>query len=321
MTNPTGTQFYHNYPMGPQLRRWLGIQASAYSGDKKHNISGEEKKSFSEFLLAFIKENQLESESTLVNLMDELLAMDLPFLVLKIVDYNQEVWKKTDFRGLHAEGLAAMLSSELPRAEDCFVKAQAAAPLEPAPYVNLVRIYHYDKHWDDSLPWIDAGLKTNPNYFPLWELLLENVQAKFAEMKDILPVIKERAHSLHSWAGMSLFTDIDPLSNSQSKAAALEQFYNNGERDEAFLIEYTGALGAANQFATIPSIIWQAEKHDGKPSAWRLQLHKLQAHLALDQKEIFLSQVPSILKNPDLPAHIQTELTELFTEVQKEMPS
>jgi len=124
-----------------------------------------------------------------------------------------------------------------------FSGIQELAPAEPAPYVNLVQIMIFQDRFADARTWCQAGLTAEPNNYNLWDLLADigTREGENFSHYDIL----EAAKQFDSWAGYSLAADLDPEANSQTKAAHLDPFYNHGERSSDFLIEYTGALGAA----------------------------------------------------------------------------
>ena len=309
MSFSVGSNWNH-YPMGPKLRRWLGISSKEYTGFATDVVGAELKREFVDYLLGYMKENQIADESSMIDLMDELLGMDLPILVLKLVDLNRQLWSREDFRGLHIEGLSAIYCGELSRAELCFYDAHKLVPAEPAPYVNLVQIMHHDKRWEESAAWINAGLQACPNHFPLWELFY----AYLDEIgQDPVKQLWSRAVELHSWAGKSLVADLDEQSNQQSKASYLEPFYQSGEREADFLVEYTGALGIAGDYDRIPSIVWEAEKSFSH-IPWKLKAHAAQAHLAMDQKEAFRRQADSLLADREFPSQHRQELQDLIKE-------
>ena len=308
--NHLETNSWDHYPMGPKLRKWLGISNKEYSGFKTELVGADLKRRFVDFLLAYMKENQVGSEGLMIDLMDELLGMDLPILVLKVVDFNREHWSRKDFRGLHIEGLGAMYCGELSRAELCFFDAHKLIPTEPAPYVNLIQIMHHDQRWEESAQWALAGLKACPNHYPLWELFY----AYLNEIgKDPVAELWARAEEFHSWAGKSLVADIDEQSNQQSKASYLESFYQSGEREASFLVEYTGALGVAGDYDRIPPIVWEAEKSFSH-IPWKLKAHAAQAHLAMDQKDAFRRQANSLLADREFPSQHKQELETLIKE-------
>ena len=227
-----------------------------------------------------------------------------------VVDFNQEIWSRNDFRGINIEGLGAMYCGELARAEHCFYDAHKLIPSEPAPYVNLIQITHHDKRWEESAAWILAGLKACPNHYPLWELFY----VYLTEVgKDPVSELWARAEEFHSWAGKSLVADLDEQSNQQSKASYLDPFYQSGERDASFLVEYTGALGLAGDYDRIPSIVWEAEK-SYSTIPWKLKAHAAQAHLAMEQKEAFRRQANALLTDRDFPSQHRQELENLIKE-------
>jgi hypothetical protein len=303
------------YPMGPNVRIWLGISREVDLGKHRNRPGQEERLGFSDFLLHSIEHGEGQhplDENQLVDLVDELVAMDLPLVALKLIDAFPNLWHRNHFRGALAEGIAAMQVEDLERAEISFRVAQGLVPAEPAPYVNLVQIMIFQDRLADARTWCQAGLTAEPNNFNLWDLMADIASREKAEFShhDII----EAAKQFDSWAGYSMAADLDPDANSQTKAAHLDPFYNHGERSSDFLIEYTGALGAAGHFEKIPQIIWQAEKFASDPIPWKLHLHGAQAHLAMNQLDRFAAMIEILRKKPGVPAEIISELERTYIE-------
>lgn len=309
-----------HYPMGPQLRSWLGYEAADHSSST--STSNEQKLYFSEFLLSQIETRSLNSESLAGELMDELIAMDLPVPVLKLADQlQQKNLGNSDFARILAEGIAAMQVDELGRAESCFRDAQGIAPEEPAPYINLIQILMHTGRDEEAYSWVKGCLNAEPNYLKLWDLIAElTVSEKLMTAKPdlqksrpsfVLALAKEH----NSWAGLSLAADLDEAANSQTKASFLDEHYHQGERSLEFLLEYTGALGAAGDFEKIPQIIWQATKTTNQQIPWRLEIHGLQAFLAMDQNTQFLEHAEKFLKRRDISPQLREELLNITEEI------
>jgi tetratricopeptide (TPR) repeat protein len=309
---------WSSYPMGPNLRIWLGLETENESSKYRTRPDQTERVGFSDFLLENIQkgpDNTKLDEPQLVDLVDELVAMDLPFVALKLIDSCAVYWHRNHFRGVLAEGIAAMQVEDLERSERCFRLAQGLAPTEPAAYVNLVQIMISQDRLPEARTWCQAGLTAEPNNYNLWDLLAELAGREKAEFShhDIISAAKE----FHSWAGYSLAADLDPDANSQTKAGHLDAFYNHGERSGDFLIEYTGALGAAGHFDRIPQIIWQAEKLASESIPWKLHLHGAQAHLAMNQLDRFAAVIEILRRKSGVPAEVISELEQTYIEETK----
>lgn len=312
-------QDYNNYPMGPKLSSWLGLPEKELKEDEVE-FSESLKSEFKDFLLRHMEDAEVGSQDQLVELLDELVSMDIPEAALKLADYNSQIWTRGDFRGAQAEGIAAMITGDLARAEMCFKCAHHASPDEPAPYTNLIQVLFHEDRLEDAKVWLDAGLNTNPNYYRLWELAFAIEQKKGLEQEQITAYVIEAAKTKNSWAGLSLASETDLTANSQTKAANLEPFYSSGERDLEFLIEYTGALGAAGDLEKIPHIYWEASKAaKGKELPWRLEMHTAQAYLALGKHESFIERAQKILKMDFIPSEVRSYLDQLLEEAQKEL--
>lgn len=303
------------YPMGPKMRTWLGISAEAYGGDNRPRPDQIERQNFADFLVSYIEEVSTQGTlqaDQLADLVDELVAMDLPLMALKLIDQFPDAWHRDQFRGVLAEGIAAMQVGELDRSEKCFRIAQTLVPAEPAPYVNLVQILIHGDRLVEARTWCEAGLMVEPNNLNLWDLMAD-ISCREKESFSHHDIINS-AKKYHSWAGYSLAADLDPQANSQTKAGHLDSFYHQGERSAEFLIEYTGALGSAGDFEKIPQIIWQAEKFSSEPLPWKLHLHGAQAHLAMNQLDRFGAVVDRLRRTSGVPPHIIDELDKTYIE-------
>jgi Flp pilus assembly protein TadD len=304
-----------NFPMGPKLGKWLGIDQENMT-DFDHSKKGE----FNDFILRFIEDAEVKSEDSLVELIDELVSMDLPNAALKLADYQASIWTRKSFRGTQAEGIAAMITGDLGRAELCFKHAHHASPEEPAPFTNLVQVLYHDDRLDDADVWLNAGLNTNPNYYRLWELVFAVEQKRGHEQEVINKKVYDLAKELNSWAGYSLAAETDLDANSQTKAHNLSSFYSQGERDVEFLIEYTGALGAAGDLEKIPHIFWEANKAaSGKELPWRLEMHAAQAYLSMGRHEEFIERAKNILGMKYIPEEVSNYLNQLLGDAEKEL--
>ena len=312
---PTLREELHNFPMGPKVGAWLGVNQ-----EKMTSFDDSKRSEFNDFILRHIEDANVSNEDTLIDLLDELVSMDLPEAALKLADYQANIWTRKSFRGTQAEGIAAMILGDLGRAELCFKHAHHAEPEEPAPYTNLVQVLYHDDRLEEADTWLEAGLNTNPNYYRLWELVYAVEQKKGKEQEEINRYVYDRAKSKNSWAGYSLASETDVDANSQTKAHNLSSFYSQGERDTEFLIEYTGALGAAGDLEKIPHIYWEANKAaGGKELPWRFEMHAAQAYLSLGRHEEFIGRANAILGMKYIPEEVTGYLTELKAEAEKEL--
>jgi len=114
---------WSGYPMGPKLRIWLGININNDAKNDRRRPEESERQGFADFLLQSIGMSQTQpnlDEGQLVDLADELVAMDLPLVALKLIDSFSNCWHRNHFRGVLAEGIAAMQVEDLERSEMCF---------------------------------------------------------------------------------------------------------------------------------------------------------------------------------------------------------
>ena len=277
--------FLHRYPKGPKLTAWLHGAVSEQS-DLLEDVSSADKARFSEQVRELFAQLQAPvKEEDFIDLADELVAMDLPILALSLFDAYPETTRTClSFRRFHVESTASLLSGEFSRAEQSLCAAQAAIPEEPAPYVNLAQLYEHQGEPKKALEWCELGMQTCPNHLPLWEVF-----ARMHSQEDtdqLFSIILQQAKRYGSWAGHSLAAELDPDKTQQSLVYYLDPFYKQGEREEAFLAEYTGALGAAGDFDRVLKVI-ALELSGNRELDWPLHMHSLQASFALGHQEEF----------------------------------
>lgn len=296
------------YTLGPKCEQWL----AAHQNESFEKIY-KNKNELHSFLLSAVLNSPTLDKETISDLVDELFAMDLPELALKMIDchWDHIQWPK-DFRTLLVEGSSSMLAQDFERAKIAFTQAQELAPHEPAPYVNMYQILDYDRQNELAAEWLEEGLNSCKNHIPLWELFAYSLSQETEKNRFVK--IKEKAKKLNSWTGYSLSSELDPDKNISTKVSCLKPFYDGGERDQEFLIEYTGALGAAGQFEDIPALIWELQRKSNQELVWKLHLHLLQTYLALDKKELFFKEAGSFLSRKEVPTGILDELRSIIAE-------
>jgi tetratricopeptide (TPR) repeat protein len=301
---------WQHYPMGPEVQKWLGFAPLAANVDPELRAAAEQQKpGFIEFVLNYAADHPLAEMAQLTRLLDELLAMDLPAIAVKIAQLNPEACNHNDLQFLLAHGAAAMLCEEFALAEACFRRAQALAPLEPAPYINAIQIMQAEERWDEAWQWCMACIEVEPNHFPLWQLLARSIEKREGDLKSEISTLAQR---FNSWAGMSLAADLTASETPSLKVDYLKTFYEAGEASAPFLVEYTGALGAADLYEGIPAIVWRAKKLLGATSLpWKLLLHGAQAQLALGNEAAFREAAAILQKRKDLPPAVHQYLQEL----------
>ena len=124
--------------------------------------------------------------------------------------------------------------------------------------------------------------------------------------------VKELAIELNSYAGLSLAAYLANDKDALLRAQYLELAYENGIRDEEFLVEYTAALGMAQQYDKIPSIVWNLEKVEKKTVSWKLWSHVAQAQLAMEQFERADEIIMKLEGIADTPANVIKDLKTIY---------
>ena len=299
-----------NYPMGPQLRNYLGINDSQYEGDQaataltanESNIA-----QLSAYVIDRMRQSPIENYNYWANLIEELNVMALSKVVIFMAeeDYRPEV--ESDYRALLAIGSSYLMEQDWEPAIAYLKRAHQVTPEEIAPYTNLAGIY-YTLHQDEQVQqWCLAGLDVEANHQRLWELLASVYIAK--DRSQAAQLLKDAAVSKQSYLGLSLAASLVDAQDHLLKAEYLEELYHHDSKDQDFLIEYTAALGLAGQFQKIPTIVWQAHRSNGKTLHWKLYTHAAQAHMAQEQLED-AAKILTHIENqvPDAPQDVIQEL-------------
>lgn len=313
-----------NYPMGPRVQNWLGFSDGNSQIQEEvvkfADPSALHQRMFEDHFLASLEDKAVQNEDHLTNLMEELLAMGLPHLLVKLVDANLDKFQISDFRSQLYLGNACMMLNDHSRAEDCFRSAQKIVPEETAPYVNLTQIYIHDELFSAAKDWCLSGLIVDPNHTRLWELY-----AWMCQNEHGLDKAKDFVHSLskelNSWAGTSLSHDLNTSDmgdqdKAQEKLMDLESYYNEGLRDEAFLVEFTAQLGVCGKYERIPGVVWDLRsKSKGKAINWQLEVHELQSLMGLRREDQAKETLTRLLNRSDLPKTASTGLMELKAEL------
>jgi tetratricopeptide (TPR) repeat protein len=312
MTNP---DHIHSYPMGPKVRAFFDISDENYRGETAPLYDESYRKKFADHFLSVAGAKSELTLDALTDLIDELTAMDLPEVVIGLVDSRPELLLHRDFRCQLGIGVAAMLTENYDLSEDALRAAQEILPAEPAPYINIVQILFAQSRLDEALVWCESGLEAEPNNHSLWELM-----TRLREVTDgeaFPDMIMRLATRFNSWAGLSLAASLSTSGDRYLKVNLLDKLYAQGERSDQFLIEYTAALGVAGDMEKIPQIIWLEET--GKRNAslsWQLYLHAAQAYLAMDKYEEALTYIEKSEKQKYIPDEARAAIQELRAECQ-----
>lgn len=308
---------WFDFPMGPALRRYLGIDENDYQGASALPPSPETSENFQRFLMDLFPSQPPVSKDEFIDLLEELTHMKLTGATLHLAQlFRDEFPVDEDFRAQLAAGSAAMLEQELDEAEAFFRRAQMIEPAETAPYVNMAQIFFAQHRDKDALEWAESGLKTDPNQFRLWEIIgsihMDSDQTSAGE--KILTLAK----SIQSFAGRSLAAELMAPGDSLMKAQLLEDLFHEGKRDPDFLEEYTAALGLAQQYEKIPTVIWQAERLGQQKLPWQVYAHGVQAFLAMNKEADALHLFAKMNEDQSTPDQIKQELQALYEQVKQE---
>jgi tetratricopeptide (TPR) repeat protein len=259
-----------------------------------------------------VREKPVGTQELFVDLLEELTSMGLPSVVVSMAEQYPQFAIDSDFRACLALGSSLMMESELDEAVIVMNQAKALAPSELAPYVNLASIAFSQERDADALLLIDGGLGIDPNNIRLWELIASiylHDQAATAGER-----LRLKASEVNSFAGLSLAAEILAPNDHLLKAQLLEEAFNSGARDDDFLIEYTAALGLAQQFEEIPQLVYRLEHIEKKQVHWKLYAHAAQAFLALNKEAEAATLISRASRSPDMPANVLQDLQNVYDE-------
>ncbi|HET9240551.1 MAG TPA: hypothetical protein VFO10_25025 [Oligoflexus sp.] len=305
-------ELWNHYPMGPQLRSYLGVSDEEYTGDRSPRPDERTMAAFQDFLMQVVREKPVANQDLFVDLMEELTSMGLPQVVVALTEHAPGFAIDTDFRACLALGSSLMMIGELDEGAVVMNQAKALVPQELAPYVNLASIAFSQERDSEALELIDSGLGIDPNNFRLWELAasiyLHEDRASAGER------LRSKAMETNSFAGLSLAAEIIDPTDRLLKAELLEEAFNAGARDDDFLIEYTAALGLAQQFEKIPQLVYRIEHIEKKKVHWKLYAHAAQAFLAMNKEAEAATLISKASRSPDIPANVLQDLQSVYDE-------
>ena len=300
---------WNNFPMGPACREFLEISKENYEGEQQSRPDEDTAVQFQSELLVHIESHKPKNVLEFVDLLEEFTNMGLSIASVKLYESNDFPEASENFRAMLSVGSAYMMESDLESAESALKKAQALEPSEASSYVNLANLY-YSQHRDkDSLIWAEAGLGAEPNHHRLWEVIASIFMAE--DMAGAGDRVRQLAEDHNSFAGLSLAAHLIAPDDLLYKSQLLEKPFDSGIRDEEYLVEYTAALGLAQQFEKIPAVLWQLERVEGKKASWKLKSHVAQAFFAMDQEKEAKELIAGLEKS-DIPSGILTDLKQTY---------
>lgn len=301
---------WFDYPMGPHLKSFLQIRESEYRGDKAPAASKERLQEFSSFLIDYFQDHKPANHGQFVDLIEEMTSMGLSAVVVQFVELNAQQPVEGDFRACLALGSSLMLESDLDEAALFLRQAQGLAPMELAPYVNLVSIYFSMEQDENAMHWADRALTLDANHQKIWEIIASIFM--YQDRASAGEKVRSKAAANLSYAGMSLAAELIDPNDRLLKAQLLGDAFDSGSRDDEFLIEYTAALGLADQFEKIPQILFRLEKMESKTLHWKLFAHGAQAYLAMNKPDEAQELIQKAARSPHIPAAIVSDLQRVY---------
>lgn len=303
----------------PILNEWFGITEFGDSAEKIEQKIQEQ-----------LIHNEPLPQETFHDLLSELASLGFHHTTLVCIEHHDHHWQNIGFHQLLFEGASAMICKQFPRALSCLQKAHHLMPTEPAPVINLIKIYLDTSELDQARIWLNAGLKAHPNHVTLWSLYVDLLSELNQNHAD-LGALKNKAHELSSWQGHVITqklkiqyhleqAGINPDSSpeepedqrkiqqittqaTQDLAQILDSFYHTEQHNQDFLTEYTAVLGAAGEYEKIPPILWHCRGSSKIPLFWKLEIHGIQAAIALNQFDKAHQLITELLdqRNPNIP--------------------
>lgn len=302
-----------HYPMGPSLRGYLKIDDRAYLGESSPRPSEQEAERFSEALIDYFTAQPIVSTDQWIDIVEELTAMSLSQVAIFLAEEDFRDDAKGDFRSALAIGCSYMLEERFDDALSFLIEAQKAEPEEPASYVNIASVYYAQKQDQRAKEWLLAGLDVDANHKRLWELLASILlHADKASAGDML---RQIGTEKQSYLGLSLAADFLEPQDPMFKAELLDDLYASlAEPDAEFLIEYTAALGMAQRFEQIPTVVWKAKNIAGTSLPWKLYAHVVQAHLAMENLDEASASLATLKRCEDVSEETLKALAQAIEE-------
>ena len=306
----TDTSWLH-YPMGPATRNYLDISEVDYQGENSPAPSESELTYFQESMINLASAKKPSDQTQFVDLVEEWMNMGLSkAAIIMYESYIEDFDADSDYRALQAAGNSYMMEADLEEALDKLINAHELEPKELSPLVNIAQIYYAQHNDEKAYEWAVAGLRLEPNYGRLWELIASVFMEQSKE--GVSDKVKELSVELNSFAGLSLAAYLADEKDALLRAQYLEIAYDNGIRDEEFLVEYTAALGMSQQYEKIPTIIWNLETVEKKQVSWKLWSHVAQAQLAMEQFERAEEVIMKLESIKDTPANVIKDLKTIY---------
>lgn len=304
----------HSYPMGPQVKAFIG----AFDDDSRGLVPANEAEFKERFKEVLTSPKRPEDPEQIAAVIDELVAMDQPQLAVDCYQNYKCLPLETGFETVFAVGVAAMLVENLELASEKFKVAQRMNPDEQAPYVNLAQIAIKLDQDAVAKEWVLEGLASIPNSVELWTVFVELCHRATDYVEQIAMDVYSQAKSLASWMGCSIAWEHLQVADGE-KVALFDQFFAEGERDEKFLIEYTGIAGRLGDFGKIQKVIWQLSSGALENLAWIVKSHLAQAYLALGKHEMAKSEFNEVLQIPKCPDENKKYISSWLKEIDAEM--
>ena len=296
------------YSLSPAMARVLGIPLQPTGQPLPDNMAG----AVEEQVIAKMEQNGLPEGVTLEQFVDEATAMALPRAAITAYQTSsQKALYDHDFRVQLGLGVCHMLSGQSEAAKAFFQQAKRILPDEPAPYTNLLQLLLQQGHLAQARQLIEEALAQVPNHMPLWECIRQVLQE--TSEGNLAEAIQRLAERHDSWLGQMLaaeLKDLEPL----TRLKICQEFYDQGERDPQFLMEYTARLGMVADYEAIPRVIAAAKSGQGQ-LPWQLLAHELEAYLAMEDTAAALTALDRMRGRQDLPDAAHQYLNEVASEL------
>lgn len=304
-------------PVGPNLAKYLGWSDQQLSNAPAVPLREKDYQDFAAYFLQVLEEKPISNFEHLVDILDELIAMNLPLLVLKTKEIHQELWHNEDFRAELIMGIAYMLIQDFDMAQEHFFQANQLMPEEPAPYVNMALILNSIAQDQEAWQWCLAGLEKDKNNLKLWKVIGPIAFQIYSH--DYKNQLMSLAKKINSWVGVSMSCAQFENMSSHEICMHFKELYDLGEMSTDFLLEYTAHLGSSNQFEKIPAIIWKARKKHKKNIPAQLIFHEAQALFGLKKNQESLELLNTLNSYQDYNDDLKFACENLIQNLQEEL--
>jgi len=290
--------------MGPVLYTFLSKKKEISQTDYIQNPSEEFRFYFEQFVQKIFKQTHLTDQQLLIQLMDEFVTMNFPKLVLLLAETNKSLLPESDFHISFILAVSAMLLKDNSLAITMFQQANRQQPQEPAPYINLAKIFLSQGNTKEAENYCLEGFFYEKENKSLWEIYGQLVYKRY-DIESAREHLQQRLQETHSWVGASLAEHFQAITL-EEQLKLYQNLFEKGEKNSGFISEYTAILGYAGKFKKICQI--KSQLSDQHSLHWQTKMHFLQALLTESESTESAEITKELLNDPHVPKEVKSQI-------------